>query len=144
MTKCLIMPDCNSSLLPVDTVCRELGLKFEVDQGGGSGRFSKDGATVVELSASGDLLVVPETEQLACVLCEGEEAMHAEVLAVDESASDSGSAEPAWMRQHQIEGHPYDKRCPWCVQGKLKQRQHFRQLPGSSDVVRVCQVGGCR
>ena len=39
--------------------------------------------------------------------------------------------EPDWMVKHQLDGHPYDSRCPWCVQGRLKQKQHFRQVPGS-------------
>ena len=120
--------------------------------GRGSGRFSKDGATVVELSATGDLLVVPETEQLECMLCEVADVMHVEVLAAGRSqgcdwsqncdlGSTSGSTEPVWMRQHQLEGHSYDKTCPWCVQGKLKQRQQFRQLHGPSE---RCQEGGYR
>ena len=128
MTKCLLMPECASSLLPVVPVCRELGLGFEVDQGGEAGRFHRDGETVVELVVDGELLVVPE--DLECMLCVGTVALHAElVLGLEHSQS----GEPAWMKQHQLDGHPYDKRCPWCVQGRLKQRQHFRQLPGSGE-----------
>ena len=41
------------------------------------------------------------------------------------------SVEPGWMRQHELDGHPYDKRCPWCVQARLRQKQHLRQQPGS-------------
>ena len=40
-------------------------------------------------------------------------------------------SEPSWMQQHELKGHPYDKRCPWCVQGRLKQKQHLQQLAGS-------------
>ena len=130
MTRCLIMPNCNMSLLPVVPVCKELDLKFEIDQGGSSGRFSRHGDTVVELTAEGGLLVVPETDQLECMLCEDTEVLHATVLSASQPG---GQTEPAWMKQHQLDGHPYDKRCPWCVQGILKQRQHFRQLPGSGE-----------
>ena len=40
-------------------------------------------------------------------------------------------SEPSWMQQHELKGHPYDKRCPWRVQGRLKQKQHLQQLAGS-------------
>ena len=49
--------------------------------------------------------------------------------------------EPGWMRQHELDGHPYDKRCPWCVQGRLRQKQHFRQQPGSGTVLAYNYVG---
>jgi hypothetical protein len=40
-------------------------------------------------------------------------------------------SEPSWMQQHELKGRPYDKRCPWCVQGRLKPKQHLQQLAGS-------------
>ena len=31
-----------------------------------------------------------------------------------------------------LEGHPYDKRCPWCVQGKVRHKRAFRQIEGAN------------
>lgn len=75
MRRCLIMPDCGPSLMPVVPVCEEMGVGFEVDHGGQSGKFSKDGRAVVELYRKGDVLVVPEHQpellvqqsQLCCI-----------------------------------------------------------------------------
>ena len=52
---------------------------------------------------------------------------HSEVLGLELAEV----REPKWMLQHQLDGHPYNSKCPWCVQGKLKQKQHVRQLAGS-------------
>ena len=40
-------------------------------------------------------------------------------------------SEPSWMAEHERQGHPYRKDCPWCVQGRLRQKQHCRQVAGS-------------
>lgn len=73
------------------------------------------------------MLLVPESavapDSLAYSLQQPES--HAVVLALAESK------QPGWMLQHQLEGHPYDKRCPWCVQGRLKQQQHRKQISGA-------------
>ena len=44
------------------------------------------------------------------------------------------TSEPAWMLKHQLQGHPYDSRCWWCVQGKLRKKRALRQLPGSKEL----------
>lgn len=42
-------------------------------------------------------------------------------------------SEPKWMLQHQIDGHyPYNPKCPWCVQGKLKARKAVRKVREAS------------
>jgi hypothetical protein len=51
-----------------------------------------------------------------------QKARHAEVLGLELAEV----REPKWMLQHQLDGHPYISKCPWCVQGKLKQKQHVR------------------
>ena len=43
--------------------------------------------------------------------------------------------EPDWMAEHERQVHPYRKDCPWCVQGRLKQKQHFHQVAGSGTVL---------
>ena len=29
-------------------------------------------------------------------------------------------SEPSWMAEHERQGYPYRKDCPWCVQGRLR------------------------
>ena len=47
MEGCLIMPDCLASLLPVVSVCEELGYSYEIAQGGQSASFSIASAKMV-------------------------------------------------------------------------------------------------
>ena len=88
------------------------------------------------------------SEYLQCQQCvqqpEGcQQRLHALMVAQSEGTGgvsaygleSSKVVEPGWMRQHELDGHPYDKRCPWCVQGRLRQKQHFRQQPGSGTVL---------
>ena len=53
MKGALILPDCESSLLPVVPVCEELNLGFQTAQGGSRARFYRDGRTVDELCKEG-------------------------------------------------------------------------------------------
>ena len=115
-------------------------------------RLEVAGAEVQNLEVAGSLLPVgvPVTaegsgsEYLQCQQCvqqpEGcQQRLHALMVAQSEGTGgvsaygleSSEVVEPGWMRQHELDGHPYDKRCPWCVQGRLRQKQHFRQQPGS-------------
>jgi hypothetical protein len=68
-----------------------------------------------------------EADQCQECVVESQEQKHAEVLGLELAAV----KQPKWMLQHQLDGHPYNSKCPWCVQGKLKQKQHLRQLAGS-------------
>ena len=43
------------------------------------------------------------------------------------------TSEPDWMLEHQLQGHPYDSRCWWCVQGKLRKKRALRQPEGSKE-----------
>ena len=88
------------------------------------------------------------SEYLQCQQCvqqpEGcQQRLHALMVAQSEGTGgvsaygleSSKVVEPGWMRQHELDGHPYDKRCPWCVQGRLRQKQHFKQQPGSGTML---------
>ena len=60
MENSLDMTDhCASSLLPVVPVCEELGVGFQIAQGGGRARFYKGGRTVAGLGGEGRLFIEP-------------------------------------------------------------------------------------
>ena len=73
-----------------------------------------------------------------CVLSASGVKMHESVLTMcsgsaykgDLFDSDAG-ADPEWLIQHYIEGHPYSREGPWCVQGKMREKQCRRQAVGS-------------
>ena len=59
MKGALILPDCESSLLPVVLVREELNLGFQISQGGSRARFYRDGRTVNGLCKEGRLFIEP-------------------------------------------------------------------------------------
>ena len=139
MQGCLIMETCSSSLLPVIPVCAELDLGCQIDQGGGSGRFTKDGEPYLELSSEGGMLGIDrDCEVLVSGLSENDSKLHESVMTMSSGCAYKGdlldsevNADPEWLIQHCREGHPYSRKCPWCVQGKMREKQHRRQAVGS-------------
>ena len=54
--KCLLIPSSTASLLPVNTVCRELQLGYDIQPGGTAARFYNSGGEAVQqLKQDGDL-----------------------------------------------------------------------------------------
>ena len=78
--------------------------------------------------------------EVQCVVCELEQqSLHAVLVAegaglVAYGLQSRQVVEPNWMAEHERQGYPYRKDCPWCVQGRLKQKQHFHQIAGSGTV----------
>ena len=75
------------------------------------------------------------------MVCEPEQqSLHAVLVAMEAGLVAYGLQsrqvkEPAWMAEHERQGHPYRKDCPWCVQGRLRQKQHLHQIAGSGTVL---------
>ena len=75
--------------------------------------------------------------EVQCAVCEPEEqSLHTVLVAevaglVAYGLESRAVSEPSWMAEHERQGHPYRKDCPWCVQGRLRQKQHCRQVAGS-------------
>jgi hypothetical protein len=59
MDDSLVFHDCQESILPVVPICEELDLGYQIAQGGGQGRFYKDGQTAQVLTKEGQLFTVP-------------------------------------------------------------------------------------
>ena len=65
MQKCLLMPLCESSLLPVQLVCEELDLEYRQGPSGDPGfYYIPTGECVAQLERSGSLVVVPSDLEL--------------------------------------------------------------------------------
>ena len=68
--------------------------------------------------------------EVQCMVCEPEEqSLHTVLVAevaglVAYGLESRAVSEPSWMAEHERQGHPYRKDCPWCVQGRLRQKQH--------------------
>jgi hypothetical protein len=58
MKRCLLMPESTASLLPVKTVCKELGAGFEIKEGSLEAAFIKYGQTILKLEDLGSLHVL--------------------------------------------------------------------------------------
>ena len=97
--------------------------------------FSKDMPR--ELSEESDY----SDSEVQCMVCEPEEqSLHTVLVAegaglVAYGLQSRQVVEPSWMSEHEKQGHPYRKDCPWCVQGRLRQKQHCRQTAGSGTVL---------
>jgi hypothetical protein len=147
MDKCLMMPECSQSLMPVNTVCEEHDLGYIVDRGGTGARFHRGGLTVLEMVPSGHVMLAPsdgpnkgdddslEGECLMALLPnDSTRSLHLRVMTLSHDSSsviDPNSkevSEPKWMLEHALEGHPYRTDCPWCVQSRLRARKAVRKL----------------
>ena len=79
--------------------------------------------------------------EVQCMVCEPEEqSLHTVLVAegaglVAYGLQSRQVVEPSWMSEHEKQGHPYRKDCTWCVQGRLRQKQHCRQTAGSGTIL---------
>jgi hypothetical protein len=142
MNDSLLIPECPESLLPVVKTCREFDLAYEVCRGGKESRFHRDGETIYELSPLGDVMTlcglgVNSASSQGCDEIETNRCLMP-VMADEGSKRDGGSdvldpekvgsSEPKWMMEHSLAGHPFDSRCDFCVQSRLRTKKAVRKL----------------
>ena len=142
----LLIPECPESLLPVVKTCREFDLAYEVCRGGKESRFHRDGETVYELSPVGDVMtlcglgVKSNSSPNSSLGCDEIGYNHCLMPVMADEGNKKGvgsdvldpervvSSEPRWMIEHSLAGHPFDSRCDFCVQSRLRTKKAVRKL----------------